>query len=429
MGWDFSTEPAFQRELDWVRDLMHDEVEPLETLALDRARLQRAIAPLQERIKERGLWATHLDRELGGQGFGQLKLGLINQLVGRSILGPYVFGNQAPDAGNTEILGRNGTPEQKERYLEPLLAGDVCSAFAMTELETAGADPTLMALRARPAGEGYVLDGAKWFITHAREADFFLVMAVTDPDAERHRRASIFIVDRGHPGLIVDREIGTMHDPKPDPATVYTHSVVRFENCRVHTSQRLGEEGAGFLIAQQRLGPGRIHHCMRWIGQAERALDMMCERAVYRQTHGRTLGEHQTIQNWIADSVAEIHGARLMTLHAAWKIDAEGVRASRREIGMIKYHGAKVLLDVIDRALQAHGSLGYSTDMPLEEMYRAGRASRFYDGPDEVHRTVVARLTLRGYEAPEDGVPSEYIPRRREEATRRFAHLLDLTTT
>lgn len=429
MAWDFSTDADFQGHLDWARRLMIEEVEPLETLDLPRDVLERALHPLQEKVKERGLWAAHLDEKLGGLGFGQLKLGLLNQQVGRSDFGPFVFGSRAPDAGNAEILGLNGTPEQKQRYLEPLLAGTYRSAFAMTELGNACSDPTLLEVRAEPDGDGYVLNGSKWFITQASTADFFLVMVVTDPDAAPHRRASIVIVDKDQAGYRIERDIGSMHDPEPGPNSFETHSVLTFDGCRIGPEQLLGERGGGFVIAQQRLGPGRIHHCMRWIAQSERALDMMCERALYRKSHGRVLGEHQSVQNWIADSAAEIHGARLMTLHAAWRIDNEGSRAARREIGMIKYHIAKVLLDVIDRALQVHGSLGYSTDMPLESMYRTARAARIYDGPDEVHRAVVARLTLAGYEVPSDGLPSEYVPRRREVARRRVADLLDLATT
>ncbi len=425
MPWDFSTEPDFQQRLDWARDLMIKEVEPLETLEVSRHELNQAIKPLQELVKERGLWAAHLDPELGGQGFGQVKLGLLNQQVGRSQLGPWVFGSQAPDAGNAEILALNGTPGQKRRYLEPMLAGTFRSAFAMTEFAAAGTDPTLLQLRAQRDGDEWVLDGDKWFITRAEDADFFLVMAVTDPHADPHRRASIIIVDKDQLGFEIVRNIGSMHDPSPGPTSFETHSVIRFDGCRVPAQNVLGQPGDGFVIAQQRLGPGRIHHCMRWVAQAERAVEMLCERATYRYSHGRLLAEHQTIQNYIADSVAEIHGLRLMTLHAAWRIDNEGTRASRREIAMIKYHGAKVLLDVIDRAVQAHGSLGYSTDMPLEEMYRWGRAARIYDGPDEIHRTVAARLTLKDYRPPADDIPTEFVPTRREKATGRFAELLD----
>jgi len=428
VAWSFATEPEFELKLEWVRQLVREEVEPLETLGLDPGRFERAIAPLRERVKAAGLWAPHLDPELGGAGYGQLKLGLINEIVGRSHLAPEVFGSQAPDAGNSEILALNGSPEQKRRYLEPLLAGAQRSAFAMTEADRAGADPTLMAARARPTGGGYVLSGQKWFITEARSADFFLVMAVTDPSAAPHRRASVLIVERGDPGLVVEREIGSMHDPEPGERSLWTHSVVGFEDVELSSERLLGERGGGFAIAQQRLGPGRIHHCMRWLGQAQRAFDAMCERVLYRESHGGPLASHQTVQNWIADSAAEIQAARLMTLQAAWKIDEQGTRAARREIGMIKYFGAKVLLDVIDRAIQAHGSLGYSTDMPLESMYRWARAARLYDGPDEVHRATVARLVLAGYEAPAGAIPSEHVPTRRRAALDRFAERLDLAT-
>jgi acyl-CoA dehydrogenase len=428
MTWSFSTEPEFEAKLEWARQFLAAEVEPLEALDLDRPRMEKAIAPLREQVKEQGLWAAHLDPELGGPGYGQLKLGLLNEIVGRSMLGPEVFSSQAPDAGNTEILAINGTEIQKQRYLQPLLDGTGHSAFAMTELDRAGADPTLMAVQAKPQGEGYLLDGTKWFISGADIADFFLVMAVTDPEAEPHKRASVVIVERDDPGLVIEREIGSMHEPHVQPGSPFTHSVVRFEGVELGADRLLGEEGGGFKIAQQRLGPGRIHHCMRWIGQANRAFEMMCERARYREAHGGPLERHQTIQNWIADSAAQIHAARLMTLHAAWRIDLEGSRAARREIAMIKYFGAQVMLDTIDRAIQVHGSLGYSTDLPLESMYRWGRASRLYDGPDEVHRATVAKLVLREFEAPADGVPSEYVPARREAALQRYAELLDLSS-
>ncbi len=429
MSWDFSTDPGFAGHLNWAHELMIEEVEPLETLDVPRHELNRAIKPLQQQVKDRGLWAAHLDPELGGQGFGQVKLGLLNEQVGRSRLGPWVFGNQAPDAGNAEILALNGSLEQKRRYLEPMLAGTLRSAFAMTEFDVAGTDPTLLQLCATRDGNDWVLEGEKWFITRAEDADFFLVMVVTDPQAEPHRRASIVIVDKTQSGFEIVRNIGSMHDPSPGPTSFETHSVIRFTGCRLPAESVLGQAGDGFVIAQQRLGPGRIHHCMRWVAQAERALEMLCERATYRYSHGRLLADHQTIQNYIADSAAEIHGLRLMTLHAAWRIDHEGTRASRREIAMIKYHGAKVLLDVIDRSIQAHGSLGYSSDMPLEEMYRWGRAARIYDGPDEIHRTVAARLTLKDYRPPPDGVPSEFMPNRRDKAARRFAELLDMVST
>ncbi|WP_033290701.1 acyl-CoA dehydrogenase family protein [Amycolatopsis jejuensis] len=412
MSWEFSTEPEFAEQLDWMRTFVTEQVCPLETLDLDDAELRTAVKPLQAQVKERGLWAAHLDPELGGQGFGQVKLGLMSEIVGRSYLAPYVFGTQAPDAGNSEILGQFGSPDQRERWLKPLLAGDLLSAYAMTE-PGAGADPTLLATRAVEDSDGWVLNGRKWFITNASVADFFIVMAVTDPDAPPHRRASQIIVPAGTPGLTVLRELGSMEDPRPRDGRLDNHAEVEFVDVRVPADALLGDRGAGFAIAQSRLGPGRIQHCMRWLGQAQRALDMLCERALYRYSHGSVLAEKQTIRSWIADSWTELNALRLLTLQAAWKIDTSGVDSARTEISSIKYWGAKVLHEVIDRALQAHGSLGYSTDLPLEGMYRRARAARIYDGPDEVHREAVAKRVLRGYQAPADGVPREHVPTRR----------------
>ncbi len=238
----------------------------------------------------------------------------------------------------------------------------------------------------------------------------------------------MLIVDTDTPGVNIIRDVATMEHPWDSYGRYGNHAEIRYENVRVPAEALLGAEGAGFLIAQQRLYPGRIHHCMRWLGVARRAFDMLCERSLYRHAHGSTLSQHQSVQNWIADSAAEMQAARLMTLHAAWKMDTEGVLAARQDIAMIKYYGAKVLHDVVDRALQAHGSLGYSTDLPLEAMYRFARAARIYDGPDEVHRASVARQVLRRYEAPPDEVPSEHVPSRREAARRQFAHLLEAAT-
>jgi len=225
------------------------------------------------------------------------------------------------------------------------------------------------------------------------------------------------------------RDVATMEHPQGGYGRYGGHAEIYYRDVRVPAENLLGPEGAGFLIAQQRLGPGRIHHCMRWLGVARRAFDMLCERATYRVAHGSVLADKQTVQNWIADSAAQMQAARLMTLHAAWRIDTQGPAAARTDVSLIKFYGAQVLHDVIDRALQIHGALGYSTDMPLEAMYRFARAARFYDGPDEVHRQSVARYILGGYEAPADGVPSEHVPTRREEAQRKFAHLLDAVTS
>jgi acyl-CoA dehydrogenase len=431
MAWDFSTEPEFQAHLDWMRDFVREEIWPIETVfeQLGQDGFMRAIAPLQEQVRKRGLWAAHLPPELGGQGFGQVKLGLMHEILGSSPFAPVAFGNQAPDSGNSEVLALAGTEDQKEQWLHPLLAGDLRSAFSMTEPDTAGSDPTLLRTSAVEDGDSWVINGHKWFSTNASVADFLIVMAVTDPEAHKYQRASMFIVPVDTPGVTIVRDVGTMEHPYERYGAYGGHAEIEYENVRVPRDALLGARGAGFLIAQQRLGPGRIHHCMRWLGVSKRAFDMLCERALSRYVHGSLLADKQTVQNWIADSAAEMHAARLMTLHAAWKMDAEGASAARQEIALIKFYGAKVLHDVVDRALQAHGSLGYSTDLPLEQMYRFARAARLYDGPDEVHRQSVARQILRGYDAPEDGVPSEHVPTRREAARARFADLLEAVTS
>jgi acyl-CoA dehydrogenase len=430
MAWDFSTEPEFQEHLDWMGEFVREEIWPLETIArdLDQAALARISAPLQERVKARGLWAAHLDPELGGQGFGQVKLGLMHEILGSSPFAPNAFGCQAPDSGNSEILALAGTPEQKDRFLHPLLAGDLKSAFSMTEPNSAGSDPTQLKTRAERDGDDYVINGHKWFTSNGSIADFLILMAVTNPEARPHQRATMFIVPVDTPGVEIVRDVSTMEHPWEEFGKLGGHAEVVYDNVRIPAALRLGGEGEGFLISQQRLYPGRIHHCMRWLGVASRAFDMLCERAKYRYSHGKVLGEHQTVQNWIADSAAQMQAARLMTLHAAWVMDTQGVAAARQDISLIKFYGATALHDVIDRALQAHGSLGYSTDLPLEAMYRYARAARFYDGPDEVHRQSVARQILRGYQPPADGVPSEHVPTRREAARRKFADLLETVT-
>jgi acyl-CoA dehydrogenase len=378
MAWDFSTEPEFQEQLDWMRDLVREEIWPLETLVaeLEFDQLVRAIAPLQAQVKARGLWAAHLDPELGGQGFGQVKLGLMHEILGSSALAPLAFGNAAPDSGNSEILALAGTDEQKERYLYPLLAGDLKSAFSMTEPDTAGSDPTQLRTRAERDGDDWVINGRKWFSSNGSIADFLIVMVVTDPEARPHQRASMFIVDADTPGVEIVRDVPTMEHPIDTYGKYGNHAEIAYDNVRVPAGALLGAQGAGFLISQQRLYPGRIHHCMRWLGVARRAFDMLCERSLYREVQGSVLAEKETVQNWIADSAAQMQAARLMTLHAAWVMDTQGAMAARKEISLIKFYGAGVLHDVIDRALQVHGSLGYSTDMPLEAMYRYARAAR-----------------------------------------------------
>ena len=424
MAWDFSTEPEFESKLEWMRGFVRDEIMPLEVLDLEPDQIRRATAPLKEEVKAQGLWAAHLDPELGGQGFGQLKLGLMHEILGECYYAPQVFGNNAPDSGNAELIAIAGNDQQKAQWLWPLLNGEIRSAFSMTE-PGAGADPTLISTRAERVGDEYIINGHKWFTSNGSVADILIVMAVTNPDVHPYQGMSMIVVPRATPGVHVLRNIPTMgeHDVPLDHSG---HAEIIYSDVRVPVANRLGDEGQAFVLAQKRLGPGRIHHVMRWIGQSNRAFRMLCERSVSRVVFGEPLARKQTIQNWIADSATEIHALRLMTLHAAWKMDQEGSSATRQEISMIKFWGGKVLHDAIDRAIQVHGSLGYTTDLPLEAMYRAARAGRIYDGPDEVHRMTVARQILKGYEAHE--VPSEHIPTRREDSQRKFAWLLEQAT-
>ncbi len=430
MAWDFSTEPEFEVKLEWMRGFVRDEVFPLETLDLSYDQVLSVIGPLQDRVKAEGLWAAHLPPELGGAGFGQVKLGLMHEILGQSPYGPVVFGNNAPDSGNAELLAvgiaATGREDQRRRWLQPLLDGQLRSAFSMTEPNTAGSDPTLLSTRAVRDGEEYVINGRKWFTTNGSVADFLIVMAVTNPDIHPYQGSSLIIVPVDTPGVDIVRDVASMEDPGAPYGKFGNHAEIDYRDVRVPVANLVGREGEGFALAQARLGPGRIHHCMRWLGQSRRAFDMLCERAVSRQAFGSSLAEKQTVQNWVADSLAEMSAARLMTLQAAWKMDRDGAAAARDEIAMIKYYGAAVLYNVIDRAIQVHGSLGCSCDLPLESMYRAARAARIYDGPDEVHRQSVARRTLRAYTPTE--VPTEHIPTRQAAARRKFADLLDRVT-
>jgi acyl-CoA dehydrogenase len=425
--WEFSTEPEFAAKLEWALSFMENEVYPLETLeGVDERSFAGALEPLREQVKSMGLWAAHLGPEYGGQGYGSVQLGLLAEITGRSSFGATVFGSQAPDAGNAELLAVAGDDEQRERWLEPLLAGRLKSAFSMTEPEVAGSDPTLLQTTARKDGAEWLIDGHKWFTSNGSVADFLIAMVVTDPEAAPHKRASMILVPTDSPGLEIVRDTPTMEDQLADPrrfrAGGYGHAEIVYDGVRVPEANLLGDRGAGFALAQLRLGPGRIQHCMRWLGQSQRAFDMLCERAVSRFSHGSLLSEKGTVQDWVAESAAELLSARLMTLYAAWKLDMQGLSAARQEISMIKFHGARVLYNVIDRAIQVHGALGFSTDMPLESMYRNARAARLYDGPDEVHRQSVARRILSGYAATDP--PSEHVPTRRLAAQERFGDLL-----
>jgi acyl-CoA dehydrogenase len=429
VAWDFSTEPEFEGKLAWMRQVVRDDIIPLETLPLSYDAMLEALRPVQAEVKRQGLWASHLPVELGGGGFGQLKLGLMHEILGQTPYGPVAFGNNAPDSGNAELLAigieASGREEQRTLYLEPLLDGTKRSGFSMTE-PGAGADPTMITTTAVQDGEEWIINGHKWFTTNGSVADFLIVMAVTNPDVHPYAGCSMILVPADTPGVDIVRDVATMEDPVEHFGKFGGHAEIVYREVRVPYENLIGNEGEGFKLAQQRLGPGRIHHCMRWLGQSQRAFDMLCERAVSRTTHKSTLAEKQTVQNWVADSLAEMTAARLMTLYAAWKMDQEGASAARVEIAMIKYYGAGVLYNVIDRAIQVHGALGFSTDLPLESMYRHARAARIYDGPDEVHKVTVARQILKNYKPVE--VPTEHVPTRRLAAKERFAELLESFT-
>jgi acyl-CoA dehydrogenase len=376
-----------------VRAFMEEHVYPNErALTTEDEAADALIAELQQKAKHAGLWAPHLPPEAGGSGGGFLEYADLNEEVGRSFIAQLIFGCQAPDAGNAEILHLYGTDEQQKTFLEPLVAGEVRSFFGMTEPEVSGSDPTLLQGRAVRDGDEWVIDAHKWFSSGADGAAFGVVMVVTEPDAEPHKRASMILVPTETPGYEMVRRIPVMgHEGRGWG----THCETRFTGVRVPLANTLGEPGDGFRIAQKRLGPGRIHHVMRWLGQMQRAFELMCSYALEREAFGGKLAEKQTVQNWIAESAAEIQACRLMTMQAAKRID-EGDEA-RVEISLIKFYAARVLGEVVDRAIQVHGGLGLTDDTPLALMYRMARGGRVYDGPDEVHKSVVARRILRSF--------------------------------
>ena len=383
--------------LEQIRGFMRDEVYPLEAQLL-REGFGALLPTLREKrrlVKQQGLWAPHLPQEYGGLGLSLSEFGRVSEILGTSPLGHFLFNCQAPDIGNMEILIEHGSAEQQERYLKPLANGDIRSCFAMTEPENPGSNPVLLNTTAVKDGDDYVINGHKWFTSSADGASFAIVMAVTNPDDPRHERASQIIVPTDTPGFRIVRNISIMGETGED---YLSHAEVMFENCRVPQANRLGEEGHGFALAQVRLGPGRIHHCMRWIGICERAFDLLCRRAATRElAPGKPLATRQSIQHWIAESRAEINASRLMVLDAAAKIDREGTQAARVDISIIKFYVANVLQRVLDRAIQVHGALGVTDDTLLSFWYRHERGARIYDGADEVHKTVVARQILKQY--------------------------------
>jgi len=394
---DFHIPQKTQELLDQVRTFVEQQLYPIEADAVGKTfrELLPTLEAKRDRVRKLGLFIPQISKEHGGVGLSFLDYAMLCEEMARSPYGNYVFNAQAPDAGNMQILIQFGTAMQKKRFLGPLLRGEIRSCFSMTEPDRPGSNPTWLETTAVRDGDAYVINGHKWFTSSADGASFAVVMCVTDPDAQRHDRASQIIVPTDTPGFQLVRNIPCMGHAGDDWAS---HAEIRYENCRVPLANRLGDEGAGFAIAQSRLGPGRIHHCMRWIGIAERSFEMMCRRAAAREVApAEPLASCQSVENWIADSRAEIDAARLMTLHAAWKIDQTGARSARTEISTIKFFVAGVMLKVVDRAIQAHGALGISDDTVLSTFYRNERAARIYDGPDEVHRSLVARQVLKQY--------------------------------
>ena len=395
---DFTISNEMKTTLGMIEDFMQKEVFPIEAEFFHRPfkELLPLLAEKRKKVKQMGLWGPNFPEELGGMGLGLVDHGLISESLGRSPIGHYIFGTQAPDAGNIEILHMFGTAEQKETYLKPLVNGDIRSCFAMTEVNTAGSNPLLMEATAVKDGDDYILNGHKWYTTGAEGSAFAIAMVVTNPEANPALKSSMIIVPTDNPGFNLVGNISIMGEKGSD---YNSHGEVLFQSCRVPQKNLLGKEGQGFLIAQERLGPGRIHHCMRWIGICNRALDLMCQRANARviETDGRTLADKEIIQNWVAESTAEIEAARLMTLSAAWSIDNVGMKKSREKVSMIKFVVANTMQRVIDRALQVHGGLGMSDDTILAFLYRHERAARIYDGADEVHKASLGKRVLRNY--------------------------------
>ena len=427
---DFSIDPEFEKQLEWVRTFVKEEVEALDLVfddmsaPYDRSNraARAALKPLQDEVRKRGLWAAHLPAHDGGAGIGQVKLLYINEILGRSDWGPVVFGCQGPDSGNSEILAAFGTEAQKQNYLVPLVNGDLYSCFSMTE-PTGGADPTRLKTRAVRDGDDWVIMGDKWYASHAQFADFIIVAAVTDPDAEPHHRNTLFIVPRGTPGLEIVREIGFFGEPEG----VGGHPYIRFKDVRLPDSARLGGVGAGFAVAQARLGGGRIHHAMRAIGVCQKMIDMMTERSVSREVAGGRLIDKQSVQNDLASSAIALRQFRLQVLHAAWMFDnghGHG-REGRLAVAMVKVATADITKDIVWKAMHMHGALGTSNEMAFGKYLGLTAMFGIADGPTEVHLSSVAKALTRGVEPHPGFFPSEHLPTRRIAARAKLAKYVE----
>jgi acyl-CoA dehydrogenase len=427
MAWDFETEPDYQELLDWADRFVTDEVEPLDFVLRDPydksdKEAMAVVRPLQQKVREKGLWACHLGPELGGKGYGQVKLALLNEILGRSRWAPSVFGCQAPDSGNAEILAHFGTPSQKEKYLQPLLDGELSSCYSMTEPH-AGADPTLFTTGAVLDGDEWVINGEKWFSSNARHAAFLIVMAVSNPDVSAYKGMSMFVVPTDTPGLETIRNVAVGMERGGEGS----HAYLRYHDVRVPADHLLGDEGGAFVIAQTRLGGGRIHHAMRTIAQVRKAFDMMCERAVSRTTRHGPLASLQMTQERIADSWIEMEQFRLLVLRTAWLIDKyQDYKRVRKDIAAVKVAMPKVYHDVVQRAMHLHGAIGVSQEMPFMNMLAGAESLAIADGPTEVHKVTLATQLLKDYKPVEGLWPSQHVPTRREEARARYADRLEL---
>src|SRR6059036_591494 len=427
MAWDFETEPEFQEKLDWADEFVREEVEPLDLVfpglayhPLDDAR-RPIVDPLKQRVREQDLWAAHLGPELGGKGYGQLKLALLNEILGRSSWAPIVFGTQAPDTGNAEIIAHYGTDEQKRKYLQPLLDGELFSCYSMTEPH-GGSDPTMFETRAVQDGDEWVINGWKFFSSNARTASFLIVMAVTNPDVSPYKGMSMFLVPTDTPGVNIVRNVGLYGEPLNEGF----HALIHYEDVRVPEEALLGGEGQAFVIAQTRLGGGRIHHAMRTIGMAQKALDMMCERALSREVSGSLLADKQFVQGYIADSYAQLTQFRLMVMQTAWEIDKyNDYQRVRKDIATTKVVMPQVLHDIAWRAMQVHGALGTSNEMPFFQYIHGAAVMGLADGPTEVHKVTVARQVVRDYRKSDGMWPTEWIPGKQEAAREKFAQYLE----
>jgi acyl-CoA dehydrogenase len=427
VAWDFTTEPDFQEKLDWMDNFVREEIEPLDLLfgdfvyhRIDQP-LKTIVDQLKAEVQARELWACHLGPDLGGQGYGQLKLALMNEILGRSGWAPIIFGTQAPDTGNAEIIAAYGTPEQKAKWLQPLLDGEVFSCYSMTEPH-GGSDPTQFKTRAVRDGDEWVINGEKFFSSNLREASFLIVMAVTNPDVSAYRGMSMFLVPSDTPGIHVLAHIGLGSEAFGEGM----HAHVRYENVRVPADNLLGGEGQAFEVAQRRLGGGRIHHAMRSVAAAKRQFDMMCERALSRFTQGSLLADKQMVQEMIADSWIQLQQFRLLVLHTAWLIDRSSTAETRQYIAACKVLAAQVLTDIGERSRHLHGALGVSNLMALSG---GAGVMAIVDGPTEVHKVTVARRVLKNYHASPDMWPTEFQPRKIVNARRRFDDIVERRVT